>query len=227
MTRLAILSAAFAALALPATAATYNEAATFADNAAAEALWLGTAGIASPEYLLNFETGYTDGQTVSGAIGYGGLSIAGIGQGGGDPTIESGTGNIGGSNPIGSYALELADDGSYGGMTVLSLTFESALAYLSFYMIDASTHTVNYGAGSVNTGATGSSGETAEFRGFVFAPSETVTTIDVLYDSSGASGWAIDNIAWGYKAAVVPLPATLPLLLLGLGGTFLMRRRQI
>ncbi|WP_425100371.1 hypothetical protein [Tropicibacter sp. S64] len=208
-------------------AATYTEATTPSGNVAAYTLRLGTAQIAAPQYVLDFETGYAGGQEIDGTIGYGGLHIAGIGVGGGPAKIETGAGTIGGSDPIGSYALELADDGPFSGLTVLSLTFESALAYLSFYMIDSPVRLIDYGSGSQTMDGTGGSGNVAEFRGFVFSPSESVTKVSFPFDDFGADGWGIDSIAWGYVTAAVPLPATLPMLVAALfPGLALARRRR-
>ena len=205
-----------------------NAATTFlasqpSDNSATEAAFLAAIGGGPAEFFLDFESGYMDGDTVNGPVGIGGLSITGIAQGGGPPRIEAGNGSIGGSNPIGTYALELADDGSFSGSNVLELTFSTPIAYLSFYVIDAGSRSINYDTGSFTSGSTNSSGDSAEFRGIVFAPGEFPTTITAPFDPSGTSGWAVDNLSWG--TTVVPLPAGLPFLLSGLAGLVMFRRR--
>ena len=175
-------------------------------NAAQLANWLNAIGGGPAAFTEGFENGYADNERVSGSIG-GGLSISGIGQGGGDPKIEQGDGSIGGSNPIGNFALEIADDGSFSGQSTLTLTFENPLAYVAFYVIDVAAMSVDFGAGSFNTTPTDSSGNSAEFHGLVFDASENVTELVFPFPSAGAAGWAIDEIAWGYAPAPIPVPA--------------------
>ena len=50
---------------------------TPADNSVTRTNWLAAIGISSPQFLVNFETGFTDGQNISGSTGLfpGGLVI--------------------------------------------------------------------------------------------------------------------------------------------------------
>jgi hypothetical protein len=81
---------------------------TPAANGAARTAWLAAVGIAAPEYLVDFESGFVDGQNVSGVGGLfpGELVINGSG---GQATIETGAGSSGGSNPVLTVALEHND----------------------------------------------------------------------------------------------------------------------
>ena len=189
-----------------ANAATVFSSTSNAGNAAQESLWLTAIGGGPAAFSEGFESGYLDNQAVTGDIGDG-LSITGIGQGGGDPKIEQGNGSIGGSNPIGNFALELADDGSFSGLSTLTLSFSNPLAYVSFYVIDAAGMVIDYGAGTFQTSGTASSGNSAEFHGLVFDASDIVTEVIFPFPSSGSAGWAVDEISWGYAPAPVPLPA--------------------
>lgn len=222
-----ILAVTAALLAGGAQAATFSQSTSAAGNAAAESSFLAAIG-GSYDFTLDFETGYADEDRINGAVGLGGLSIAGIAQGGGNPKVEGGAGSIGGSNPIGNFALELADDGSFSG-NVLELSFTGALSYLSFFVIDAAAQTVQTPTQSFPTSNTASSGNSALFVGLIFDPMETVSSVVVPYTGVGGSaGWAVDNISWGYQSTTpaVPLPAGLPLMLAGIGAFAALRRRR-
>lgn len=181
-----------------------------------------------PDFFQNFETGFSGEQLVNGSVGNG-LSISGIGQGGTPPKIESGDGSIGGSNPIDRFALELADDGSFTGQNSLVLTFDQPLAYLSFFMIDATVHQITAGGLTDNTSGSGASGDNATFNAIAFEPNENVTQVSWLYNAGGSQGWAIDNIGYGFqRVPPIPVPAALPLFasaVVGFGVLQRLRRR--
>ena len=126
---LSILAIGTAVLAQGAHAATVFNAPVPAANDAARASWIVAIG-ETPQFLQDWESGYVDDQRVSGSVGNG-LSISGLGLGGGDPKIESGAGSIGGSNPVGAYTLEIAE-----GALVLTLAFDRALSYVGFLASD-------------------------------------------------------------------------------------------
>lgn len=80
---------------------------TPADNPAARASWLAAIGISTPDHLVNFESGFVNGQNISGVGGLfpAGLVITDTGPGTPQVIIRSGAGVIGGSNPVGVFSL--------------------------------------------------------------------------------------------------------------------------
>lgn len=200
---------------------------TPANNATERTNWLNAIGIGAPEFLVDFESGFTDGQNISGV---GGLFPAGMVITDTGPSaaalIETDSGAIGGSNPVGNASVT-QDERQY-----LELDFSAnPVGYVGFNDID---HTgtnilvsfVGGGSDSFSIETTGSSGNTAEFVGIYRNDQPRITLIRL--DASGDGDWGIDNIEYG-DIAGVPEPSTWALLTLagvGFGGYQMRRKRQ-
>ncbi|MEO0380189.1 MAG: VPLPA-CTERM sorting domain-containing protein [Pseudomonadota bacterium] len=174
---------------------------------------LGTAN-EGPQTVIDFETGFTDGQDLNGATVSGMTITAAPGE---FARIEEGAGSIGGSNPIGNFALELGDNSG----TSVTFSFANAITYFGFFHIDAGTPAAN-GFSFASSAATGNS---AEFGGLTFDLSDNVTEV-VFSSISGDGTWGLDSFVFGTSPAPVPVPAGLPLLLSGALAFGLIRRRQ-
>jgi hypothetical protein len=188
-------------------------------NAAALNAWLSQIGC-PPEFLEDFETGFTVGQNLSGVAGLlpGELVIRDTGPGTPSAAVQSSSTWFGGSNPIGTYAVA-HDEQAY-----LELDFSARpVDYVSLYDID---HTgmdvtitfVGGGTASTHLETTGGSGDSAEFFGAYRNDQPRMTRLQL--DASGDGRWGIDNLRYG----LVPEPATLALVALG-GLGMLLRRR--
>ncbi len=196
-------------------------------NATIRADWLGAIGIGSPQFLVDFETGFTDGQNISGVPG---LFPMGLVITDTSPSaaaiIRSGAGVINGSNPVGVFSVTQNEQ------PYLQLDFSaSPVDYVGFLDIDqAGTRgQVFFTDGSSATFSfitTGASGNTAQFFGIFRNDMPKITT--VRFDASGDGLWGLDNIEYGAAAGVVPEPASLLLLGTGLCALFLSawRRRK-
>jgi hypothetical protein len=189
-------------------------------NAAALNAWLSQIGC-PPEFFVDFETGFTVGQNLSGVAGLlpGGLVIRDTGPGTPSAAVQSSSTWFGGSNPIGTYAVA-HDEQPY-----LELDFSARpVDYVSLYDID---HTgadviitfVGGGTASTRLETTGGSGDSAEFFGVY--RNDQPRIIRLQLDASGDGRWGIDNLRYG----LVPDPATLALVALGASGVLLRRRR--
>ncbi|MEW6219685.1 MAG: VPLPA-CTERM sorting domain-containing protein [Thermodesulfobacteriota bacterium] len=199
---------------------------TPANNATTRASWLTAAGISSPDYLVDFETGFANGDNVHGVSGLfpGGLVLLDNSNTGPNPSpaviIRSGAGSINGSNPVGVFAAT-HDEAAY-----LWLDFSAQpVDYVAFMDIDhAGTSGVAFFSGgssaTFSLETTGGSGNSAEFFGLYRNDQPAIVALRL--DSSGDGRWGVDNIEYG--PAPVPLPAALPLLASGLAGLAGLRR---
>ena len=164
--------------------------------------WLSASGITIPEHLADFESGFTDGQNISGVTGLfgGGLVIVDTSTAGA-ANIEGTAGGIGGSNPVGSFAVEQNE------RQFLELDFSARpVDYVAFQDIDhtGTSLIIHFvGGATVNFGldSTAVNGDSAEFFGVFRNDMPRITLIQM--DSSGDGRWGIDNIEYG---APVPLP---------------------
>ena len=215
---------AFAAFNTPAHALTAYNSSSFANNASTEGNFLTAIG-ESVDFFEDFETGYTDGDTLDGSTVDGMTFNSGLDN----PTVRSGTSPFGSSNPIGTFALKAVDASGLR----FSLSFASAIDYFSFYSLDHGAMTLNIGfeGGATQNFAvegTTASGNSAEFFGLVGNGTAGDRIVSVGFSNVGGSaGFGVDNISWGkFDTPTVPLPAGFPLLLCGLAAFGWMRRRQ-
>ena len=219
-----------AALAVTFGAASAEAATVYTDNSATEnaalfAAWSSAIG-ESPDFTQDFETGYTDGQAMNGADIGGGATIEGVTA---TTAIESGAGSIGGSNPIGGFALEAFESNDQ-----YLINFASPMDYISLYYIDLTgmslTVTTANGPAGYQVDTTAASGDSAEFWGYVAGSGDEAITSLLFSNVGGSAGWAVDNLAWGTFGNgeggpnEIPLPASLPLLLVGVGAVWGLRR---
>jgi len=206
--------AAFAAL------QTFNSPGT--DINATRDAWLLASGIASAQHQVDFETGFSDGQNVSGLVGLfpGGLVITDTSSAG-SASIEGTAGGIGGSNPVGGFALE------HNEAPFLELDFSAMpVDYVAFRDID---HTgtqviVTFVGGATSiTGfeTTGTGGDSAEFFGLFRGDMPRITRVEM--DAAGDRTWGIDDLEYG--VSTVPLPGAVWLLGGALGALAAKRRR--
>ena len=190
----------------------------FADAPASRDAWLVDSGITSPQYLADFESGFSEEQNISGVTGLfsGGLVIRDTTPS--NAAIIRTTGQIGSSNPVGNFAVT-HNEGAF-----LVLDFSAApVDYVAFRDIDSTSTSIllNFLGGGTETIAidsTGASGDTAEFAG-IFR-NDQPRIVSVQLDADGDGTWGIDQIEYG----TIPEPSSLACMLLAL--TCLTRRRR-
>jgi len=200
------------------------------ENASVRANFYTAVGISGPQFLVDFETGFTDEQNISGRTGLfpRGLVIrdtsatpqAIIQQGPG--SIESsGAFGTSPSNPVGSFALTHTPNGG----SDLILDFSSnPVDYVAFQDLDTDENNsrivLTFVGGSTQLFAlpdsTRASGDTAEFLGFFRKDLPQITQLRL--DFSGVT-FGVDNLEYG----VVPEPSGV--LLAGIGALALLGGR--
>lgn len=175
------------------------------NNEATRSAWLSATGISATDQRVDFESGFYDGQNVSGQEGLfpAGLVVTDTGSGTPAAMVATGTGVINGSNPVGSFAL------THDGDPNLVLDFSaSPVDYLSFQDIDTagSVVKVTFVGGStvsVSIETTGTTGDSAEFFGLYRNDQPRIAKVEI--DASGSPPWGIDNIEYGAAAAGLDL----------------------
>ena len=165
------------------------------NNAVTRASWLAAAGITDEdvEFLVDFETGFVDGENVSGLTDVfpGGLVIDNV-----DHTATVNSGNVfKGSNPVGVFALR-SNEEPY---VILDFSVQP-VDYVGFQDIDqfGTTGIVELDDGSAwefEFETTNTGGDSAEFFGIVITGPARITR--VLLDASGDGIWGVDNIEFG------------------------------
>jgi len=202
----------------PAFAGTFFNAATPANNADTLAAFRVAAGMPVPSFSENFE-GIDVGTNISGQLGF--IPAMRLTSSNGTATITTGSGSIGGSNPIDLRAVEMAESAT------ITLAFAFAMDSFGGFSIDQGgmTMTVGYVGGGTEVhevGDTNASGNSAEFFGFV-QDAGGPGIISVAFSSvSGSANWGLDNLE--YNLAPIPEPATM--VALGLGAVAVLRRRR-
>lgn len=196
-------------------------------NAVTRSAWLTAIGIESPQYLVDFESGFTNGQNISGVPG---LFPAGLVITDTSPShqaiVRSGSGSFGGSNPVGTFAL-WHNEAAY-----LSLDFSAnPVDYVAFQDIDqAATNGfvtfVGGGTANISFETTAVSGDSAEFYGIFRSDMPRIAV--VWLDASGDASWGIDMIEYGVVPAdaTIPAPGAVLLGAVGMGITGWLRRRR-
>ncbi len=168
-----------------------------AENDAAMAAWLADMLMESEhiEFKVDFESGFTEGQNVSGLAGLfpGGLTIL---DSYADQAIVTGlSGNLGGSVPVGSFAV------SHSERAFLELDFTARpVDYVSFFDIDTAGTLVTIHFDDLSTETfsletTASGGASAEFCGIY--RNDQLRIRRVTLDASGDGEWGIDDIRYG------------------------------
>lgn len=186
----------------------HAQSATYRDN------WLAAIGIASPQYLVDFETGFVDNQNISGLAGLfpGGLVITDT-SADHKAIIQTGSGSISNSNPVGAFSLIQNED------PYLVLDFSAKpVDYVGFRDIDQA-HTdvivtlVDGTTFEADLDTTAGNGDSAEFYGLFRNDQARIRLIQL--DASGDVWWGIDNIEYGVHP--IPEPEVWGLMLAGLG----------
>jgi PEP-CTERM motif len=220
----AVLSGAVLVAAAPASAAllTFNSP-DATQNAATRTAWLAAIGIASPDHLVDFESGFVDTQNIDSVLALFPLGLVINDTSAANAAIiRSGTGIINGSNPVGVFALTQNEQ------PYLEFDFSSnPVDYFGFLDIDqaGTTGIVTFVGGAtaaIGFETTAASGNSAEFFG-IFR-NDMPAIVRVQLDASGDGLWAVDNLEYG--GAAVPEPGTLALLGLGMAGLGLKKRRS-
>ncbi len=210
-------------LVLPGHAApVFFNAPTTADNTVTRTNWLAGVGISAPQYFVDFESGFTNGQNISGQLGLfpAGLVIRDT-SGANQAVIRSGSGVIGGSNPVGTFAVTQNE------LPFLELDFSaSPIDYFGGLDIDqaGTSVIVTFLGGATTTFSletTDGSGDTAEFFGIFRNDLPPITKIQ--FDASGDGSWGLDNLQYGQKG-VPDMGGTLSLLAFGLAALVLQSR---
>lgn len=165
------------------------------DNAAVRQDWLNAIGIDEPEFLVDFETGFTDNQNISGTASLFplGLTINDTSIAG--EVIINSTGGINGSNPVGQFAATQNE------RAFLELDFSSnPVDYVGFQDIDhaGTDGIVTFADGTmtnISFETTRASGDSAEFFGIFRNDMPLISLIQL--DARGDRRWGIDNIEYG------------------------------
>jgi len=192
----------------------FFNATSFASADTTRTSWLTSLGIAAPQYRIDFEAGYANNQNVHNVGLAGGLVMLDT-TGLGTLRITNVTGSIGGSNPVGAFAVLIQDDDP---LFEFELDFTaSPVDYFGARDIDqfGSTIQVWLEGGTMQTfsiASTAFSGDSAQFFGFGVAAGPRIQRIRFDAASAGDGPWGLDNLEYGR----VPEPGTLVLASLAL-----------
>jgi hypothetical protein len=180
--------------------------------------WLSDLGISAPDTTIDFESGFTHDQDILGTTLSGGLTITSTS--GGYAFVTNSSGDLGGSYPLGTFALAVDENDNY------TFAFSASISYFGFYMMDNSTTplTINYTDGSsedTTIGPGGSGGYNGRFLAMIF--DKPVSSLYIPRVNGGDGEVGIDNIEFGNA---VPIPGALWLLGSGLLGLVAVRRKR-
>ena len=191
-----------------------------AGNEAARNNWLAEIGTTIPQFLVDFETGFVQGQNVSGDTGLfpGGLVITDTSNAG-SAKISGLSSDFGGSNPVGSFSLAHNEE------QYLELSFSNPVNYIAFQAFDHYINTngiVTFVGGGTETFTLdrARTNEGAEFFGIYNNDMPLILSVEL--DADGDGEWGIDTIEYG---SPVPIPSALWLLGSGLIALVGIRRR--
>jgi len=193
---------------------TFNSA-NSGENASTRDAWLSAIGITAPSFTIDFESGFTEGQNISGLSLIGGLTINDTSSAG---SAAVSAGPFGGSNPVGQFAL------GHNEAAFLEFDFSNApVDYFGFKDIDqgGTSGVVTFVGGAttnISFETTATSGNSAEFFGIFRNDMPKITLVQL--DATGDNNWAVDDLEFG---APVPLPGAVYLLLSGIAGLVLSR----
>lgn len=184
----------------------------YADMDATRQSWLNDLGISSPDETINFESGFTDLQNILGTTLSGGLTITS--STGGYAFVTDSSSDLGGSYPLGTFALAVDEGDSY------AFDFSSSISYFGFYMMDnGSTNlTTNYTDGSsenTTINGSGSSGYNGTFLALTF--DKPVSSLYIPSVNGGDGEVGIDNIEFGSTVPTAPIPEPATIFLFGTG----------
>lgn len=176
----------------------YNSASPDQD-ALARTNFYNAAGVAGPQFRVDFETGFTAGENIAGQTGRlrGGLVLRGS-QGNNQAVIAQGPASIDLSNPVGAFAVTHTRTNFSG----LILDFAaSPVDYVAFQVIDTdsnnsllSLHFIDGSTINFAPDSTFATGDSAEFLGFFRNDLPPIRDVEFLF--SGLT-YGIDNIEFG------------------------------
>lgn len=195
----------------------YN-AANASDNVGKRAEWMSDAGISSAQHFLDFEA-YAVGTNLDSVLLPGGALIS---HPTGNAIVQSSSSFFGGSNPIDTKALALAESNGS-----IVLTFATPVDYVGGFDIDQPGATIMATLADDSTisfswDSTLASGNSAEFWGLWRNDAAQIAKIEFKATSGGDGEWGLDNLEYG----AVPEPATLLAIGIGLLGTAMRKRKE-
>ena len=164
------------------------------DNQLYRQNWLNAIGITKPQYVVDFEKGFSNNQNISGRRLRGGLVIKDT-SGEDAVIIRSGNGTIGGSNPVGVFSA------THNEQQYLELDFSAnPVDYVAFQDIDQAktkgfVEFVDGRKTPISIDTTATSGDSAEFFGIFRNNSPRIKRVQL--HASGDNLWGIDNIEYG------------------------------
>jgi hypothetical protein len=191
---------------------------SFANNATVRNDWLTAIGISGGDFLVDFEN-FAVGINLNGVDLGGGVDVS---HPTGTSLVQSNSSFFGGSNPIGTRALALAEV-----VNPIIISFATPADYIGGFDIDMpgcilrATFADNTTA-QITLDATATSGNTAEFWGIWRNDAPGITRVEFLGTNGGDGEWGLDNLEYG----LVPEPGTLLALAAGLGAAAFRRRRR-
>jgi hypothetical protein len=169
------------------------------NNAATRTAWLEAIGIGAPAHLVDFESGFVNGENIHGVGGLFPLDMVINDTDAESAIMRTGSGVIGGSNPVGDFAVTQNE------RPFLELDFSAnPVDYVAFQDIDQSGTSgvvtfVGGGTANISFETTSTGGNSAEFFGIFTNDQPPITLVQL--DAAGDGRWGIDNIEYGSGGA--------------------------